>query len=470
MSLLEITQCNIHAYHLIPESALLLIGVSGGADSLALAHVLHRSSDSFGFKLHIATLDHQLRGQASADDARFVEHIAASWGIPVTAGQTDVRALAQERHIGIEAAARLARYNFLTTIARQIGASRIAVAHHANDQAETVLMHIIRGAGSRGLAGMLWSAPVPGHADLILIRPFLNVTRTQIETYCHENNLQPRHDETNSDTSLLRNRIRLETIPHLERTNQQVIDSLIRMADISALESDYLQEQLEQAIAPHIEAANDRISINRAAFRELHPALRRRFIDWAAQKIGGSDIGYDHIINAVRLGLEGQVSALAILPGSLRLRVDYERLFIEREDAPLKEDIPLLPPGAEITLTIPGSTRIPGANWELRTSLNDDWLSAGRLAVPEGSRIWLRTRRTGDRFAPLGMNGHTQKIKEWMIDHKIPRALRDRIPLLMVDDQIAAMIVGEKWVISEAFAVHSYTINALYFAFYQLDY
>src|SRR5262249_43267249 len=148
------------------------------------------------------------RGQAGAEDAKFVVEMANSWGVPVTMGQIDVAKLAQEQRTGIEAAARLARYQFLAKVAHEVSALRIAVAHHADDQAETVLMHLIRGSGIRGLSGMAWSAPVPDHPDLTLIRPSLAVTRAQIEAYCAENSLIPRQDATNTDISLLRNRLR----------------------------------------------------------------------------------------------------------------------------------------------------------------------------------------------------------------------------------------------------------------------
>ncbi len=463
MSLLEITQRRIENYQLIPQDSLLVVGVSGGADSLALAHVLKVLRDRLNFRLHIATLDHQLRAQAGADDANFVVEMAKSWDIPVTIGQIDVAKLAREQHIGIEAAARIARYQFLASVTYEIGASRIAVAHHADDQAETVLMHLIRGSGIQGLSGMDWSAPVPDHPDLMLIRPFLAITRAQIEIYCAENALIPRQDATNSDTSLLRNHLRLETLPHLQKLNPQITRGLTQLAEIAGIEGDYIQSELKKVVAEHARITNERVRIQRARLRALHPALQRRFIYWAAQQLGSTETGYEHILAAVRLGLEGQTGAIALMPNGLRLRVDHEMVDIERTDAPPPNaNILLMNPNREIIMNIPGFTVIPEMDWRIESSLTR--LEGARLAIPEGSIASLRTRRKGDRFAPLGLNGHTKRLREWMIDHKIPKTVRDQTPLLIVDDQIAAIIMDKQWIIGEAFAVHSDTQRVVYFS------
>src|SRR5690606_722014 len=155
-------------------------------------HILAALRAAIGFTLYAATLDHGLRGAASAADAQFVVETARVWGIPARRGNADVPALAARQSGGIEAAARAARYDFLASVAREVGADRIAVAHHADDQVETVLLHLLRGAGIGGLRGMAWIAPTPGSPDLLLIRPLLGVTRAEIDTYCREYGIQPR--------------------------------------------------------------------------------------------------------------------------------------------------------------------------------------------------------------------------------------------------------------------------------------
>ncbi|MEO8397393.1 MAG: tRNA lysidine(34) synthetase TilS, partial [Chloroflexota bacterium] len=185
----------------LPASARLIVGVSGGTDSLALLHTLLALRDRLSLNLHVATLDHGLRGDAGADDARFVQTTAQSWDLEVTAGYADVGALAQAQQIGIEAAARLARYEFLAGVADAFHATHIAVAHNADDQVETVLFHLLRGSGLTGIGGMAYIAPLPGHPHRTLIRPLLDIPRADLDAYCREQGLQPRHDASNDDTS-----------------------------------------------------------------------------------------------------------------------------------------------------------------------------------------------------------------------------------------------------------------------------
>ncbi|MFN8447334.1 MAG: tRNA lysidine(34) synthetase TilS [Anaerolineae bacterium] len=204
----------LREHDLLPADALLIVGVSGGTDSLALLHILRR----LGVRLHVATLDHGLRGAAGAADARFVVETAEAWGLPVTAGRADVRVLAKAQRLSIEAAARAARYDFLSSVAHEAGTQRIAVAHNADDQVETVLLHLLRGSGVGGLAGMAYAAPLPGHPDLMLIRPLLDVPRAALDAYCREHGLQPRHDASNADARYRRNRLRLDLDPEAARS------------------------------------------------------------------------------------------------------------------------------------------------------------------------------------------------------------------------------------------------------------
>lgn len=445
MTLAEITYQTIQKRKLLPKGSLVVVGVSGGIDSLVLLHVLHHIREKLGVRLHVATLDHGLRGQAGVDDARYVEALARSWGIPVTRGQVSVDRSGE----GIESAARIARYNFLASIAQQIGTEYIAVAHHADDQAETVLMRILRGTGLQGIRAMTWTAPVPGHPDLTLIRPFLDVPRQQIELYSEFYDLQPREDATNSDTTLLRNRIRHEMLPFLAQVNPQISRTLLHMADTAAVDDDYMQQELQRLIQLFGTSDDDRRMLQRSAFYDLHPALQRRWVVWAASQLGADEAAYEHIVAAVELALRGETGGIVLLPGKVQLRVDYEAIVIEYADAPPDiPDHPLLPSGAEIVINLPGITPLPESDWQIATSF-EPVAGAVRLALPlDTTLMTLRTRRPGDRFTPLGLRGHTQSIKEWMIDHKIPRVLRDRIPLLVAEGQIMALIVWPRFLVA----------------------
>ncbi len=466
--MLESVRQIIQKFNLIPSGSSLVVGVSGGADSLALLHVLHRLSQHSGFKLHTATFDHQLRGDAGAADAEFVKTTCAAWNIPITVGQTDVKTLAQEMGLSIETAARKARYDFLAEVARTVDANRIAVAHHADDQAETVLLHLFRGAGGRGLAGMRLLSPVPHHPELTLIRPFLRVTRAEIEAYCREHNLTPREDSTNTDTTILRNRLRHETLPYLAQLNPRIASVLAQLAEISAAEDDFLSAEVEQIAQTHAIFKDDHVTINRESFRALHPALARRLIiQSVGQLVSAQDRpDYIHILDAVEMGLRGGHGTIALLGNGLRLHVNYDALIIEYENRSASPvNAPSLRPDEELVIQIPGVTRV--GSWELSASLIPLENARARLSIPEGALVTLRTRREGDRFAPLGMGGHTQKLNRWMINRKLPRALREHIPVLCVDGQIAAIMIEPQWIVSEFAAVRTDNQRVVYFHFGQ---
>jgi tRNA(Ile)-lysidine synthase len=463
MNIRDTLSATIQRHHLMPKGSLIVVGISGGADSLALLHLLHGLAPRLGITLHAATFDHQLRGEASRADALYVQEAAEAWGIPITVGTGDVRALAAQERLGIEAAARRARYGFLAEVAHAVGAKRVAVAHHMDDQAETVLMRLVRGAGLRGLGGMAYQSPLPYHPDVTLIRPLLDVTRAEIEAYCAVNGLSPREDTTNQDTSILRNFIRWETLPGLKRFNPQVEQVLAQFAGIATHDHAYMQEQLLAALASaDVEISAGRVTIDRRTFRTLHPALQRRFIAWAYEQFARSDDGpgYTHILAAVQVGMTGEVGTVAELPGGGRLRVDYTVVAVEEIDAPLPlPDIPLLPQGTNLVVPVPGSISFDG--WELRTSFDAENPHC-RISIREGMRLTLRTPQAGDYFRPLGMDGHTQKLNRWMINHKVPNEVRGRIPLLCVGDEIAAVLYGQNCYVSDRCAVREHSQRVIY--------
>lgn len=468
--MLETVRQIIQKFTLIPPQAGVLVGVSGGADSLALLHLLHTLSQRLNFHLYAATLNHGLRGDEGADDAAFVELICKQWGIPVTVGKVDVQAEAQRSGQGVETIARNMRYAFLANTAEHIGASHIAVAHHADDQAETVLLHLLRGAGGHGLAGMRLISSLPHYPHLMLIRPLLHTTRAEIEIYCHENGLTSRQDSTNTDTTILRNRLRHETVPHLANFNPRIRQVLAQLAEISAVEDDYLESEihrLDSELLGHVHSAH--ITIDRSAFCRLHPALARRFIIHCARQLVAVDDlpDYQHVTEAIALACTGRQGAKALLGGDLHLRVNYESLIIERTDAKLQDsrNFPTFLEDTEIPVVVPGETLIGG--WMLTASFEKIENIQARLAFAKGSLVNIRSIREGDRFAPLGLKGHTQKLNRWLINHKVPRDLRKNTLLLCVNGNIAAIMLGAEWTISEHFAVLPDSAHVVYFQFRQ---
>jgi tRNA(Ile)-lysidine synthetase-like protein len=448
-------------YNLFPPDTTIILAVSGGADSLVLLHVMAQLQARLRIRLHVATLNHGLRADA-ADDVAYVQHIASQLNIPVTVETVDVNTLAQVHKMGIEAAGRKSRYDFFARVAQQIGATTIATAHHADDQSETILMHITRGAGVQGLIGMQPKVTLPDYPALTLVRPLLDVRRSEIEVYCSEHQLEPRHDSTNTDTTYLRNELRHVILPRLREINPQLDKSLAQLAEIVRVEQDFMQTQYATYVAPHIstDETASRIRVPRAIFQECHPAIQRRFIIDSSLSLG-AEAAYAHITAAVQAAAQSEVGAVVQLTNGVCLRVGYEEINIELESAPLPDNDYWLIDTA-YTVTVPGKTDC--GTWYLEATLVAQADTVARLQLSPNSKIILRTRQSGDKFQPLGMGGHSKTVKNWMIDAKIPQHLRDKIPLLVVDNQIAAIILPYNWVVAEPFAVADLSHRKLHFS------
>ncbi len=456
-----------------------IVGVSGGPDSLCLLHVLDRLKGEWDLKLHVAHLNHKIRGIEADEDAAFVEKVAREWGIPFTIEARDVPALAREKGMSLEEAARYARYKFLAEVALKEGAKTIAVGHNADDQVETVVMHWVRGSGLAGLRGMLpRSRLVVGgeEYDLWLVRPLLDVTRAEIEAYCCEHGLTPRFDLSNLDTTYFRNRLRHELIPYLETFNPRFRELVRRSAQLFADDYDFLHQQVEASWKEVVEREEERgIIFSFPLWKSLHPAMQRGTLREAVRRMrrGLRDIGWVHIEEARKALMEGRAGIKITLPQGLVLVTGYRTFFIGEEGFVPSEDLPLLPSTEgleEIALKVPGETLIPQTGWKVKVSLSplsqlppdwernpDPWrafLDWGKVSGP----IRLRPRRPGDRFRPIGLKGGSKSLHEFMIDEKIPQYLRDRWPLL-VDSEKILWVVG--YHISEEAAITPETAEAL---------
>jgi tRNA(Ile)-lysidine synthase len=446
-------RATIDAYHLLAPGGAVVVGVSGGPDSLSLLHMLWRLRRELGLHLHVAHLNHRLRPEAEAE-AQFVTSVAMDWGLPYTLGIADVPALVEAEGWSVEEAARVARYRFLALVARGLGTDIVAVGHNADDQVETVLMHCLRGAGLAGLRGMRRRSRLPEIIDpgcpaLYVIRPLLDVSRAAIEAYCREQGLHPLLDRTNLEMTYFRNRIRHELVPALETYNPRIRKILHRTADVLADDYDYLQESLD-ALWPRIVLAEkpDAVILRASELRQLPRSLQRGALRRAARAMRPTlrDIGWLHIERARRAALTGQTGARADLPAGLLLEVSYDRIILRDTQRPVLEAATPVLAGPEREVQVPGRTELAPGGWVLETWVSDQCPQPydapdGRLhlcldADRAGRALRVRTRRPGDRFQPLGLEGHSKSVKDYMIDAKIPRAQRDRIPLLVSEEGI----------------------------------
>ena len=461
---------------LLSPGATVVVGVSGGADSLTLLHLLVRLRDPLQLTVVAATLDHGLRGAAGAADAAFTRETALAWGVPAIVGRADVPALAAARRLNVEEAARQVRYTFLLRAARQVGAETVAVGHHRDDQAETVLMHLIRGSGLSGLRGMLPrlrlstyhllpDAPIalqpevePAAPDLWpwLVRPLLDVPRGAIDQYAAAHKLHPRYDATNEETTYFRNRLRHEVIPLLETLNPNLPAVLARMARVLQADAEVLEAAGEAALERvALAVGEDAVILDRRAWSSLALSQKRTIIRNVTGRLRPSlrDVSFEQVESALRVAEEGQTGAAATLPGGLLLRVAYDTLVIADASATLASidagRAPALGAGERLAFRAGQPVRRAFGAWQFevvplppeagREVWHDDPLAAA-LAVPPGAWLTLRTRRPGERFRPRGMGGRAQKLSDTFINMKVPAAWRDRVPVLAVGDEAAWVV------------------------------
>ena len=432
----------------------LLVAVSGGGDSLALLYALCRLRQEFDLRLHGAHLNHKLRGDASDADAAFVKDTFRRLNIPCEMHSADVAAYRRARGLSLEDAARRLRYCFLADAAARCNAHAVAVAHTADDQAETLLMHIIRGSGLAGLRGMQPLERLTiGGSDLALFRPLLSVSRAQTYAYCAALGLQPRHDETNLSVEHPRNRIRLELLPLMERVNPAARDALLRLASNAGEDGSYIQEQadaVQREVTRQVEGGV--VVLDARALAQQHPAVQSRVLRRAVHAARGSADGLDidrgHIL-AMRRMLTGPAGKTLILPGGIVFAAGYGVARIGRADA-VQSALAYLPAiEGEHPLAIPGETRVGG--WRITATICYDPACARAVgqcgdAAAEtldldrlGGDLRLRARLPGDRFQPLGM-AHSKKLQDFMVDERIPREMRDGIPLLVSSKGIACVV------------------------------
>ncbi len=459
----------IQERHLIPEQKKLVVAVSGGPDSVCLFHLLVRLQDRLGIRLHVAHLDHQLRGAESEADARYVADLAHRSGIPATIERRDVQAYQARLRLSPEEAAREVRYTFLSRVAESIGTDRVAVGHTIDDHIETILMHLIRGTGTRGLRGLQplsrWRT---SENSLTIIRPLLEVSRRETTAYCDRHRLEPRLDVSNLSLSPLRNRIRQQLLPLLQDYNPRVADALLREASIAADDLAFLDGEVARLRDGIVREQEQTIILDRKSFLELPVALKRHLLRTLVESLLGNlkDIEARHI-EEMLAAANKQPGKKIDLPGGLIFSVEYGRYLLGPDPAALSP-FPVLK--TESALEIPGETWLPG--WRVMATIinreqmkeKDNGFTACFDLTKAGTELTVRTRQPGDRFQPLGMS-QPKKLNEFMIDSKIPHAWRGRVPLVCSPGHIL-WVVG--WRIDERVRVTENTQKILCLKFERL--
>jgi len=427
---------------LAPEAGW-VVGVSGGPDSSLLLHTMRELSQQreLRWELHVAHLHHGLRGRAADDDAAFVQALARRLGLAFHIERVRIPAEVAASGGSLEEVARHHRYAFLERVALKTGSDCVAVGHHADDDAETILHRICRGTGMRGLAGMRDSRPIQPGSRVRLVRPFLQQRRATIEALCQERHIEFRTDSTNRATDFTRGRIRNAVLPMLrEQLNPNVTEALLRLGEQARWLETYLQDAATRTFESLVVSDHpDRIVLNTHGLLSKQRVIQAEVIRRTVSLLPGGeqDLSFAHVDAVLRLAADRTSGKEVHLPGAVVVRKVYDRLeFCPPARAETPAEL------APVFVTCPGTTALPQLGTkltaevcevdaakidELRRTVHpyEEWLDYDRLQPP----LLVRGRREGDRFRPLGAPG-TKRLSDFLIDEKIEPSLRARTGVL----------------------------------------
>ncbi len=423
------------------RDALILVGLSGGPDSTALLDAFRR----LGYSVAAAHYHHGLRAEADAD-ARAAENLARRLGVPFVLGKAEDEGTPIPK-TGTEEAARERRYRFLFSAARQLGARAVAVGHTYDDRAETVLMHIIRGTGIHGLAALRPRAILPRWDENIpLVRPLLGVRRAETIAYCACRGLPVRWDWTNWQRKYLRNRVRLDLLPRLSSENPAIAKALWRLGEVAAAEDELLENLARRVLEKTaVQQGKGYIGLRRSALLAEPLALQRRTLKLAARLLGAEEVPFSAIADALRAARSTSGRARPWYAGVFLLAEDDVLWLTRSPEALPAEAFPQMPAERPIPLRFGSKVELANGwefrlgepvplpqNWREQSAPHSVWLDADAFVQP----LILRPPRVGDRIAPLGMGGRSQKIGDVFTNAKIPLRARGRWPLLCAGGEV----------------------------------
>ncbi len=454
------------------QPGIVVVAVSGGQDSVTLLDVLRRLRAELRIDLHVAHLNHMFRGAQSESEAEYVRELARGWGIPATVAAIDVPAYRTRQRLAKQVAARYARYQFLAAVAKQVGARQIAVGHTADDAVETLLMNLLRGAGLAGLRGIspsremtqgqlgpaleatdwaMGEPMVPGKPLPQVVRPILELFRAETEEYCRSRDLAFRRDPSNLDLAYRRNWIRAELLPLLEKHSAGARKRLRNAADLLSDEYSLVAGLVDESWSRLAQETPGRVEFSLGEWNRLEPALQRHLLRRAMERLAGSleEFGRLHVDAAEAAIRRGATGTHVDLPRELVLEKGYNSFWLMGPSAPPPRG--LAAPKEPVPLPVPGELALAGGVLaaellELGTAgvHRNDYCSGNRWeacldAGKVGSILLVRRRKGGDRFVPLGMD-QSKKLQDFLVDEKVPREERDRIPVVATPEQIAWVV------------------------------
>lgn len=443
-------------YKLIEEGDNIILGLSGGPDSMALLYILMSIRKKIEFNIVLAHVNHGVRGEDALKDEMFVKRVSESLNLQYYSKRGDMIGLAKEKNISQEEAGRELRYGFFRDVIKKLGKGKIAVAHNRKDQAETLIMRIIRGTGIDGLKGMDFKTED-------IIRPILDINRWEIEKYIEDSSIETVLDKTNLETIYTRNKIRIELIPYIEDNfNPNIVDSLFRLSENARVDSEFLEKYTSDRYEKLSKRSkNDTIYFKYDLFKDEVESIKKRMIRKAIGDLKGNLQGIEevHIASVIDLFTRRETGKMINLPDGILANVSYNDLIIKKI--------------SDKTKTV-GVQKICKAKLELGENIfgenefriNVEIFDKKDIDYKEISRnrkyfdynkivgdLFIRGRESGDSFIPYGMKG-SKKLKDYFIDEKIPRDIRENIPLI-VDEKNIVWVIGYRT--SESYKVESNT-------------
>ena len=442
--------------NLINENDKVLVALSGGPDSVCLLHILCELKEKLKIDVGAAHVNHMLRGSDADNDENFTRNLCQGLNIEYYCKRVDIDIISKKNNISHELAGREERYKFFEELSLEKKYNKIAIAHNLNDNAETVLMRLMRGTGLDGLIGIRCKR------DEKIIRPIMCLTRDEIERYIYENSIETCLDKTNLERDYSRNKIRLDLIPYMKRNfNEDLIKSINRMTTILDIDNDYIQKQVEVAYGKYVKY-NNNIVIDKLLFME-HQAIVSRVIRKSLSQIANTNMNFEqkHISDLNNLSLHGTGKKID-LPNGIVAENIYGDIIIKKKNKYKEEDKPCKLLSIDEVLDREIEFKDYSIKFEKILNKNNKQISNNDLIkyfdydkIKED--VQVRTRKDGDKFKPLGMNG-SKRLKDIYINLKIPRDKRDLIPLICFDSEIA-WIVGYR--VSETFKVTNLTKHIL---------
>ncbi|NMM62171.1 tRNA lysidine(34) synthetase TilS [Clostridium sp. P21] len=445
----------INKYRMFNEGDKVIVAVSGGPDSICLLHILYSLRNQLNIQLCAAHVNHCLRGDEADKDEEYVRKFCEDLNIEFRSRSVDINKMMEKENISCESAGRKARYDFFNNVKKELNAQKIAIAHNANDQAETILMRIMRGTGLEGLMG------IKAVRDDVFVRPLINTTRQEIEEYCDIQNIKPRIDKTNLETIYSRNRVRLQLIPYIqENFNKDIVKVLNRLSDTIKIDNEYLEIVAKEKFKRYCDIQTEKVIISKEAFLE-NEAIITRIIRKALYTITGTLNNFEkvHIYDIIdvqskstgkdidlanNIIVSNKYGDIHILKKSQKSKVEENKsYFIHKGVNDIKE------------YRLRVITRIVDSkeNVDFKSSRLTKYFDYDKV----GNEIIIRHRREGDKFVPLGMKGN-KKLKDFFMDEKITKDQRQHIPIICFDNEIG-WVVGYR--VSELFKVNENTKNIL---------